>query len=114
MGYEVDMTGEARENQSALKSLPLEERNRPTRRRRGRSTYSIQPTSRQDALRSRRNAAPIPLQIPHDIPAIQLRKHLRDLLDLRRVDNETTPGLSDCCIGAIRVVAIQEPSNHEE
>jgi hypothetical protein len=49
------------------------------------STHSIQSPSTQRPLRRRRRIPTIPLQIPRDVAATQLREHLRDLVDLRGV-----------------------------
>lgn len=46
-------------------------------------TYRIQPPRTHDPLNRPRDIAPIPLQIPHDIAAVQLWKDMADLLDLR-------------------------------
>lgn len=50
------------------------------------TTYRIQSPASQDSLRCRLHTPSIPLHIPHNIPPTQLRKHLRNLLDVRGVD----------------------------
>ena len=47
-------------------------------------TYRIQPLPRQDSFRRSLHAPSIPMQVPHNVSAIQLRKHLGYLVDLRR------------------------------
>jgi hypothetical protein len=57
------------------------------------------------------------LQIPHDVPPIQLREHLRNLLDMRWVDPSSSPKTSATLpIGIItsRRAREKEPSDHEE
>lgn len=46
--------------------------------------------TRQYPLRRRIHAAPVPLQIPHDLPAPHLREHARDLLHVRRSPRRDT------------------------
>lgn len=64
-----------------------------TNKSKKRETYSIQPATTQNSLRGRLYTPPIPLQIPHDIPAAQLREHARHSVDLR--GREAVPLLAD-------------------
>lgn len=52
-------------------------------------TYRIKASSCQDSLGCSLYTSPIPMQIPHDIAAIQLGEHLRYLIDLRSGETET-------------------------
>lgn len=85
---------------------------------RARRTYHFQPPPTQDPLRSRRNTPPIALQIPHDIPSIQLREHLRYLLDLCWIDGiparTTATATSSSSSSAWFAVPVQEPADDEE
>jgi len=77
-----------------------------------RNTYRFQTPPGQDPLCRRRNAAAIPLQVPHDLASAQLREHLRDLLHLGRVDGIPTSAGPAASRGI--VVTIKEPSEHKE
>lgn len=54
------------------------------------TTHMVQTSTSEDTLSSRRNAATISLQIPHDVSSVELGKHLRNLLDLRRINYATS------------------------
>lgn len=79
-------------------------------------THHLQTPPRQYPLSRRRDTASIPLEVPHDVAPVQLRKHLCYLLHLRRVDDSPTPAA--CCfpwsVPARAAISVQEPSNHKE
>lgn len=52
------------------------------RPRAARETYHLQAPPAEDPLRGRDHVAPVPLQVPHDVPPRDLREHLLDAFDI--------------------------------
>lgn len=55
--------------------------------------HRIKRPPRQYPLRRGIHAAPVPLQVPHDLPPPHLREHARDLLDVGRVGGSRVVGV---------------------